>query len=291
MDANQVALVQDSFAKVAPIADQAAEIFYSKLFEKDPSLSHLFKGDMKEQGKKLMSMIGVAVNGLSNLEAIVPAVQDLGKRHVMYGVTDSMYDTVGAALIETLEAGLGAAFTDDVKAAWVEVYTVLATTMKAAASEVENEAGLTPYKVKLVQDSFAMVVPIKDKAAEIFYSKLFEKDPSLRALFKGDMKEQGAKLMAMIATAVNGLTNLGAIVPAVQDLGKRHAGYGVTNQMYETVGASLLETLEAGLGDAFTPKVKGAWTEVYTVLATTMKEAAATLPSAPPAKKWYEFWK
>ena len=234
-------------------------------------------------------MIGTAVNGLTNLEAIVPAVQDLGKRHVMYGVTDQMYDTVGSALIETLEAGLGDAFTDEVKAAWVEVYTVLATTMKAAAAEVENEPGLTPYKVKLVQDSFALVVPIKETAAEIFYGKLFEKDPSLKALFKGDMKEQGAKLMAMIATAVNGLTNLGAIVPAVQDLGKRHAGYGVTDQMYDTVGAALLETLEVGLGSAFTPKVKGAWTEVYTVLATTMKDAAASATQTP--KKWYEFWK
>lgn len=290
MDATQVKLVQDSFAKVVPIKEQAAEIFYGKLFEKDPSLEKLFTGDMKEQGAKLMTMIATAVNGLTNLEAIVPAVQDLGKRHVGYGVTNDMYETVGAALIETLEAGLGDDFTDDVKAAWVEVYTVLSTTMQAAADEVMDEPGLTSYKVKLVQDSFALVVPIKETAAEIFYGKLFEKDPSLKALFKGDMKEQGAKLMTMIATAVNGLTNLDAIVPAVQDLGKRHVGYGVTDEMYDTVGAALLETLEAGLGDAFTPKVKEAWTEVYTVLATTMKDAAASVESAP-AKKWYEFWK
>lgn len=290
MDAKQVTLVQESFAKVVPIKEQAAEIFYSKLFEKDPSLKQMFKGDMKEQGAKLMMMLSTAVNGLTNLDEIVPAVQDLGKRHVGYGVTDEMYDTVGASLIETLEAGLGEAFTEEVKEAWVEVYTLLATTMKNAASEAQDEPGLTPYKIKLVQDSFALVLPIKDQAAEIFYDKLFEKDPSLKGMFRGDMKEQGAKLMTMIATAVNGLTDLGAIVPAVQDLGKRHAGYGVTDEMYNTVGSALLETLEAGLGEAFTPKVKEAWTEVYTVLATTMKDAAASVESKPK-KKWFEFWK
>jgi len=296
MEQEKVKLVQESFAKVVPIAEQAAEIFYGKLFEKDPSLKPLFKGDMKEQGKKLMTMIGTAVNGLTNLEAIVPAVQQLGKNHVGYGVTDSMYDTVGAALLETLEAGLGDAFTPETKDAWAETYTLLATVMKEAAAEVApEEEGLTPAKIEMVQSSFAKVVPIADKAAEIFYSKLFEKDPSLKPLFKGDITEQGKKLMTMIATAVNGLNNLEAIVPAVQQLGKNHAGYGVTDQMYDTVAAALLETLEVGLGDDFTPEVKGAWTEVYVLLATTMKDAAATVESAPaeePApKKWYQFWK
>lgn len=144
-------------------------------------------------------------------------------------------------------------------------------------------------KIALVQESFAKVVPIADTAAEIFYGKLFEKDPSLKSLFSGDMKEQGKKLMTMIATAVNGLNNLDAIVPAVQNLGKRHVGYGVTDQMYDTVGASLIETLEVGLGDDFTAETKGAWVEVYTLLATTMKNAAAEVP--PVKKKWYEVWK
>lgn len=133
ISAAQVKLVQDSFAKVAPIAPTAAEIFYSKLFEMDPSLKALFTGDMEEQGKKLMTMIATAVNGLNNLEAIVPAVQDLGKRHVGYNVTAEHYDTVGGALIYTLGKGLGDDFTDDVKEAWVAVYGLLATTMKDAA--------------------------------------------------------------------------------------------------------------------------------------------------------------
>ena len=140
MTPEQKELVQNSFEQVLPIADVAAELFYERLFELDPSLRHLFRGDMKEQGRALMAMIKVAVAGLDKLEKIVPAVQSLGRRHATYGVTDAHYDTVAAALLWTLEQGLGEAFTPDVKGAWVEVYTILATTMKDAAAEVEEVA-------------------------------------------------------------------------------------------------------------------------------------------------------
>ena len=135
MTPEQLVLVKSSWEKVVPISDKAAELFYGKLFELDPSLKALFKGDMVEQGKKLMKMINTAVNALDKLETIVPAVQDLGKRHVGYGVRDEHYDTVAAALLWTLEAGLGDAFTDEVKEAWTITYTILADTMKAAAAE------------------------------------------------------------------------------------------------------------------------------------------------------------
>ncbi|WP_299048680.1 globin family protein [uncultured Polaribacter sp.] len=295
MKAKTIELVQGTFEKVVPISDKAAEIFYGKLFEKDPSLKPMFKGDMKDQGKKLMSMIGTAVNGLNNLDALVPAVQNLGKGHAGYGVEDKHYDTVGAALLETLDAGLGEAFTPEVKKAWTEVYTVLATTMKDAANSLPKEEGLTERKKRLVQSSFTKVAPIADKAAEIFYNKLFEMDPALKSLFKGDIKEQGAKLMSMIATAVNGLDNLDSIVPAVQNLGKNHVKYGVEESHYDTVGGALLYTLETGLGDDFTPDVKDAWTEVYNTLATVMKDAAKTVAKpepvlAEPVKPWWKFW-
>lgn len=292
MDSKTIELVQGTFEQVVPIADKAAEIFYGKLFEKDPSLKPMFKGDMAVQGNKLMTMIGAAVNGLNDLDALIPVVQNLGKGHIGYGVQDSHYDTVGASLLETLDAGLGDAFTPEVKDAWTEVYTVLATTMKDAANEEPIEKGLTEGKKRLVQSSFTKVVPIADKAAEIFYAKLFEKDPSLKSMFKGDMKAQGAKLMTMIGTAVNGLDDLNSIVPAVQNLGRNHVGYGVKDSHYDTVGASLLETLEAGLGDDFTPAVKDAWTEVYTVLATTMKDAANEEITTTPTEDspWWKFW-
>lgn len=135
MTPEQVLLVKSSWAQALPIADKAAELFYGKLFELDPSLKPLFKGDMVEQGKKLMKMINTAVNGLDRLNEIVPAVQQLGIRHISYGVRDEHYDTVGTALLWTLEAGLGEAFTEETKEAWATVYGILADTMKSAAAE------------------------------------------------------------------------------------------------------------------------------------------------------------
>ena len=141
---------------------------------------------------------------------------------------------------------------------------------------------MTPEQKALVQASFTQVAPIKEVAADLFYGRLFELDPSLRPLFKGDIKEQGAKLMTMIATAVRGLDRLEAIVPAVQALGRRHAGYGVAERHYDTVAAALLWTLEKGLGAAFTDDVRAAWTACYDILASTMKQAAAN-PQATAA--------
>ncbi len=132
---------------------------------------------------------------------------------------------------------------------------------------------MTPQQVELVTTTWDKVVPIRDTAAELFYGKLFELDPNLKLLFKGDMKEQGRKLMMMINTAVRGLRDLPALVPAVKALGQRHVGYGVQPSHYSTVAVALLWTLEQGLGDDFTMEVRDAWTEVYMVLATTMQTA------------------
>jgi hemoglobin-like flavoprotein len=134
MTPSQVTLVQESFQKVVPIADQAADIFYTKLFELDPTLKSMFKTDIAEQGKKLMTMIGTAVGGLNHLDKIVPAVQELGKRHVDYGVKADHYNTVATALLYTLETGLGSAWTPEVKEAWIAVYVLLSQTMKDAAN-------------------------------------------------------------------------------------------------------------------------------------------------------------
>jgi hemoglobin-like flavoprotein len=133
---------------------------------------------------------------------------------------------------------------------------------------------MTPRQILLVQTTFAQVEPIAETAAALFYARLFELDPSLRPLFTTDIQEQGRKLMQTIAVAVRGLDNLDALVPAVRALGKRHAGYGVQDQHYETVAAALIWTLEAGLGDAFTPEVREAWATVYWLLADTMKDGA-----------------
>lgn len=139
MDPRQIQLVQESFAKVLPIADLAAAMFYNRLFEIAPGLKPLFKGDMQQQGKRLMSMIAAAVRGLNDLDKLVPVVQQLGVRHHGYGVQDKDYATVGAALLWTLEQGLGAAFTNDVKRAWTAVYGVLADTMQQSAAGARTQ--------------------------------------------------------------------------------------------------------------------------------------------------------
>jgi methyl-accepting chemotaxis protein len=150
-----------------------------------------------------------------------------------------------------------------------------------AMSQIDNGL-LTEAEIGLVQDTFTMVEPIADDAAAMFYGRLFEIDPDLRGLFKDDLAAQRKALMATLKVAVNGLKNLPAIVPAVKQLGVRHAGYGVQTKDYDSVGAALLWTLEEGLGEAFTDEVKAAWTTVYGLLAKTIMEAAEASPETAP---------
>jgi hemoglobin-like flavoprotein len=133
---------------------------------------------------------------------------------------------------------------------------------------------MTPENIALVKTSWQQVVPIQKAAAELFYGRLFELDPSLRPLFRGDMTEQGRKLMTMINTVVMSLDRLGPMLGAIEDLGRRHVAYGVTEAHYDTVGSALLWTLGTGLGEQFTPPVEAAWAEAYTTLASVMKQAA-----------------
>ena len=134
MTLDQKQLVQKTWEKVLPISESAATQFYSRLFELDPSTRPLFAhSNMPEQRKKLMNVIGMAVNGLDTLDKLIPAVRNLGRRHVSYGVTHEQYSSVGSALIWTLEQGLGTDFTPEVREAWTSVYALLADTMKNAA--------------------------------------------------------------------------------------------------------------------------------------------------------------
>lgn len=137
MTPNQIAAVQTSFAAVLPIAHQAGMIFYERLFATDPRLRTLFSGDIAVQSDTLMQMIGTAVYGLDQPETIIATVRALGIRHAGYGVSEADYETVGAALLWTLEQGLGANFTPEVAEAWATAYTLLADTMKTAAREAE----------------------------------------------------------------------------------------------------------------------------------------------------------
>lgn len=134
---------------------------------------------------------------------------------------------------------------------------------------------MTPEQIRLVQESFRAVVPIREAAAGLFYQHLFAADPDLRALFtETDMAKQGNKLMASLGFVVQGLDRAETILPTVRALAGRHVGYGVREAHYETVGRALLQTLSDGLGDSFTPETRAAWEAAYALLASVMIAAA-----------------
>jgi hemoglobin-like flavoprotein len=139
---------------------------------------------------------------------------------------------------------------------------------------------MTPRQIEIVQQSFTKIAPIADIAADLFYTRLFALDPTLRALFRGDMKRQGAMLMSMIGNAVRALNDPTGLVPVLKQLGRRHVGYGVNDGHYDTVGTALLWTLEQGMGDEFTPELREAWTAAYGLLASVMRLGASEMTNA-----------
>jgi hemoglobin-like flavoprotein len=133
---------------------------------------------------------------------------------------------------------------------------------------------MTPAQKDLVQDTWALVVPIADTATAMFYDRLFEIDPGSRALFENtDMADQRLKLLQVLSVAISGLDDLGRLMPIVEELGRRHAGYGVKDEHYDSVGSALLWTLQKGLGAAWNAETAAAWAEVYGVLSSVMRRA------------------
>ena len=136
---------------------------------------------------------------------------------------------------------------------------------------------MTPQQIHLVRSSFEPLKPLAATVAEAFYAQLFARDPALRALFRGgDMTEQGERLMQMLGAAIELLDRPGALIPVLLRLGQRHVDYGVRAEHYDSVGAALLDTLAAGLGDGFTAEVREAWTTMYQLVARTMQEGAVS---------------
>jgi hemoglobin-like flavoprotein len=133
---------------------------------------------------------------------------------------------------------------------------------------------MTEAEKELVRQSWTLLEPNAQAAGELFYSVLFEMDPSLRPMFKTDIREQAGKLMQAIGFVVKGMDRLDTVVPVLQDLGKRHVNYGVVPQHYDVVGQALVRTLEKGLGERFTPQLRDAWAKAYGLVAGVMKEAA-----------------
>lgn len=140
MNASEIALVRQTFERTVPLGDKVAKIFYEELFKIDPGLRGLFKGDMHDQGSKLLAALAMVVRNLDKTDVIVPAAENLAVRHLDYGVTSEHYPLVGDALMRTLEKGLGPEFTPEVRRAWASAYQLLADVMRAAAYRTDMTA-------------------------------------------------------------------------------------------------------------------------------------------------------
>ena len=138
-------LIRNSWAQIVPMADQAAALFYERLFEIDPSTRCLFRNaDVEQQRKKLLELLGVVVHGLDDLDALSAMLEGLGRRWAGCGVKDRHYEAVGAALLWTLQQGLGPSWTPEVAAAWSEVYALLSAVMRAAQRQAAFDVSSRP---------------------------------------------------------------------------------------------------------------------------------------------------
>jgi len=147
MTPEQKKLVQSSFSELLPVSDSAARFFYNRLFELDPQLRLLFRGDMHEQGRKLMQVLSVVIGGLDQSDALIAPLRALGARHVEYGVTTRDYETVGTAFIAMLEAELGPKFTRQTRDAWIAVYNVVASVMQQPS--VQHSTAVSPHIISI----------------------------------------------------------------------------------------------------------------------------------------------
>lgn len=144
LSTEQKQIVQQSFAQILPNAEQLAALFYDRLFQLDPDLRPLFQSDLEQQQKKFIQTLEIAVHGLYNLRVMVPVLQRLAIRHIDYGVRSEHYDTVGEALIWTLEQGLADRFTGKERTSWVALYDFIASVMTEAAASEQSAGSREP---------------------------------------------------------------------------------------------------------------------------------------------------
>ncbi len=255
MKRETIQLVQQSWKEVATIAPQAAELFYKNLFDADPSLRHLFKGDMQAQGKKLMQMIGAAVGKLNDVDSLVPILQSLGSRHGAYGVKDAHYQTVGTALLKTLGQGLGAGFTPSVKAAWTEVYGVMASTMIQATKPQSQSQSQSPQRSNAMNQkapsflskmfSGAQLEQQEDEISRL-QRQVAERDARLEEMteLQAQVQERGAQLAAVSKSQAMIEFKLDGTIVTANENFLRTMGYsldeikGKHHSMFADVGVS-----------------------------------------------------
>ena len=297
----RIELLETSFEALKPRGDELVEYFYDQLFEQYPGVLPLFAdADMQAQQGKLLSALATVVASLRTPEVLVPHLQELGRKHVAYGAEPAHYEAVGQVLLESMEAIAGDLWNDELLAAWAEAYGIVSAVMIEAASEVEApvqlhpeldeptaeeepEGGL-PLQIELLETSFEALKPRGDELVEYFYDQLFEQYPGVLPLFAdADMQKQQGKLLSALATVVASLRTPDALVPHLQELGRKHVAYGAEPAHYDAVGAVLLESMAAMAGDLWTDELQGAWAEAYGLVASVMIEAASEVEAPEEA--------
>lgn len=301
----KVELLEQSFGKVAPQADDFVMSFYDNLFTDYPAAKPLFEhSDMKKQGQMLKGGLVMVMENLRNPDVLSKALGGLGARHVKYGALPEHYPLVGNSLLKTFDQYLKEDWTEETKAAWVEAYGAITALMlegadysstevdldnaPATATEMpESEAGL---KVALLEESFGKVAPQADEFVMSFYDNLFTDYPAAKPLFEHtDMKSQGQMLKGGLVMVMENLRKPDVLSKALGGLGARHVKYGALPEHYPLVGNSLLKTFDQYLKDDWTTETKNAWVEAYGAITALMLEGAdysqqdVQLESAPAA--------
>ncbi|MEG4533914.1 pentapeptide repeat-containing protein [Microcoleus sp. D2_18a_D3] len=311
-----VELLEQSFEKIKPRADEFAASFYEKLFTTHPELKPLFaKTDMAKQQKKLISALVLVVENLRSPEALGPVLNALGGRHIGYGVIPKYYGPVGDALLMAFEHYLQEDWTPEVKLAWTDAYRAITGLMLKGAGvvstpeEVQLETKIIPHKkviiadnhqlepvpekppklaVDVLESSFDKIKPRADEFAASFYENLFLAHPEFKPLFANiEIEKQQKKLINALVLVVENLRSPEALGPVLNALGGRHIGYGVIPKYYGPVGDALLMAFEQYLQEDWTPEVKLAWTDAYrTITGLMLKGAGAdSSPNVVPDQK------
>lgn len=282
----QVELLESSFEKVKPQANEFVASFYDNLFTDYPAAKPLFAhSNMGEQSNKLLMSLVFVVENLRKPGALTEALKGLGARHVKYGALPEHYPLVGNTLLKTFEQYLGEEWTPATKQAWVDAYGVITEVMLEGADYSQTEVQLEPpvpevdeatgLKVKLLEESFEKVKPHANEFITSFYDNLFTDYPAAQPLFAhSNMKEQGKKLLASLVFVIENLRQPGALTEALKGLGARHVKYGALPEHYPLVGNTLLKTFEQYLGNDWTPDTKQAWIEAYGLITSVMLEGA-----------------
>jgi len=288
LQGNGVLLFQEIF-RIAPAALQ--------LFPFKDELDLYSSPDLQRHALGVMATVGKAVAGLNDLPKLVPFLEQLGLKHVKYGVKDPHYDVVGRALLATLQKGLGEEWTPAVGAAWSNVYKTVADTMKAGATGRVTKPPARETPAQGVQRTWGIVAEDLQRNGVLLFKELFRMEPAAVHVFpfkdeldlyeSAPLKSHALGVMNTIGEAVAGLDNMPKLEPVLKELGKKHAKYGVKEAHYDLVGKALLSTLEQALGTEWTPLIKLGWTSVYEKVARAMKEGAAEeTPSQAVQRTW-----